>query len=285
MNSRLGSLLAFLSASVTGCITSTPNASSAGTVAAPSQPSGPAYVWPNGAIAAVSLTYDDAIPSQLDNAVPALARHGIVATFFLTGSSPTLQGSPERYRDLVKAGHELASHTMTHPCDRGLSFVQPGMALQDFDQARMEVELAESTKQLRDLGQGGPLSFAYPCGSTWLGEKRTSYVPSIEKSFVAARGVNGSVVDPRRPRLFDVPSVMGNTSAVGLTSWVDSAISSGGWVVFTFHGVAGDYLSVDANAHEALLSYLEQHAKTVWTERFGTVAQYVAAHATPPRAK
>jgi peptidoglycan/xylan/chitin deacetylase (PgdA/CDA1 family) len=279
MNSRLRSLLAFLSAGVTGCLSSTPHDAGAGAVTTPSHTSGPAYVWPNGATAAVSLTYDDAIPSQLDNAAPALARHGLLATFFLTGSSPTVQGSPERYRDLLKAGHELASHTMTHPCDRGLGL--PGMALQDFDQAQMQAELEESTKQLRDLGQSGPLSFAYPCGSTWLGEKRTSYMPLVEKSFLAARGVSGSVVDPRRPRLFDVPSVMGNTSAAALTSWVESAIASGGWVVFTFHGVGGDYLSVDASAHEALLSYLEQHEQTVWTERFGTVAQYVAARLTP----
>ncbi|MES1179344.1 MAG: hypothetical protein ABUL62_33820 [Myxococcales bacterium] len=54
-----------------------------------------------------------------------------------------------------------------------------------------------------------------------------------------------------------------------------------GWVVFTFHGVAGDYLPVEASAHEALLGYLEQHQPAVWTERFGAVAQYVAAHAAP----
>ncbi len=239
----------------------------------------PAIPWPNGATAAVSLTYDDAIQSQLDNAVPALAKHGLVATFFLTGASPILRGSPEKYRALLKAGHELGSHTMNHPCDRALSFVQPGMALQDYDQARMDAELAESIQQLHDLGQPAPLSFAYPCGSTWIGETHTSYVPSIEKSFVAARGVSGSVVDPTQARLFDVPSVMGNASAEALTAWVDRALESGGWVVFTFHGVAGDYLPVAAAAHEALLAYLEAHKRTVWTERFGTVAQFVAAHA------
>src|ERR1700760_3118953 len=34
--------------------------------------------------AAVSLTYDDALASQLDVAVPDLDRHGLLGTFFLT---------------------------------------------------------------------------------------------------------------------------------------------------------------------------------------------------------
>jgi len=239
----------------------------------------PAIDWPNGARAAVSLTYDDALRSQLDHAVPALRKHGLFGTFFLTGSSPVLQGSPESYRALGRAGHELGAHTMHHPCDRKLSFVQPGMSLQDYDSARMENELAENIAQLRDLGQQGPLSFAYPCGSTWLGDPPTSYVPSIEKWFVAARGVSRGIVDPAHPRLFEVASVMGDLGAGALIGWVERAIESGGWLVFTFHGVEGEQLSVDASAHEALLAYLQENKAQVWTERFGPVARYVRAHA------
>ncbi len=272
--------MAFVGALLSGCLTEAAHAPPAPAPA----PSGAPYAWPSGASAAVSLTYDDAIPSQLEHAVPALARHGLVATFFLTGTSPTLQGSPERYRALLAAGHELASHTMTHPCDRALGFMKSGMALQDFDQARMDAELVESVQQLRDLGQTGPLSFAYPCGSTWLGEAHASYIPAIERSFSAARGVHPSLVDPRHAPLFDVPSIMGNTDAATLTTWVEQAVASHQWLVFTFHGVDGDHLSVTASAHEALLKYLEQHKQTIWTERFGTVAHYIATH-TPSSPK
>jgi peptidoglycan/xylan/chitin deacetylase (PgdA/CDA1 family) len=192
-----------------------------------------------------------------------------------------LSASPERYRALVQAGYELGAHTMSHPCDRSFSFVKAGFALQDYDLPRMQAELTENVKQLQDLGQKAPFSFAYPCGSTWLGEAHTSYVPLIEQLFIAARGVNGRVADPNRDSLFEVPSPMGNTSGAELTSWVARALSANGWVVFTFHGVAGDYLTVSADAHEALLGYLEQHKSSVWTERFGTVASYVKAQRTP----
>ena len=282
MNAPLQLLVTCLGVALVGCVSraasAPPQAAAAPTPTPTPTPSPPAFTWPNGASAAVSLTYDDAIPSQLDNAAPALARHGLLATFFLTGTSATLKAAPERFRALVEAGHELGSHTMTHPCDRALDFVRPGMALQDFDQARMERELEDSVKQLRELGQTGPLTFAYPCGSTWLGEARTSYVPSIERSFSAARGVEPSLADPRSTPLFEVPSVMGDRDAATLTSWVERALSSHGWLVFTFHGVAGDHLAVSESAHEALLGYLEQHKQSIWTERFGTVASYVAAH-------
>jgi peptidoglycan/xylan/chitin deacetylase (PgdA/CDA1 family) len=241
-----------------------------------------AFVWPRGTRAAVSLTYDDAIQSQIDNAVPALAKHGLVATFFLTGTSPYLQANPDVYRGLVAAGHELGSHTMYHPCDRAQSWVKPGFALQDYDLARMKKELADNIQQLKDFGQKEPFSFAYPCGSTWLGETRINYTPLVEQAFVAARGVGSSVADPSTVSLFNVPSPMGNQSGPDLTAWVDRALSSGGWVVFVFHGVAGDYLDVKADAHEALLSYLDAHKTSIWTERFGAVASYIKAQKATP---
>ena len=274
------SILAYFAAgALSGCLTATPTEPRTDGVAPSAARASGAdhFVWPHATRAAVSLTYDDALESQLDNAVPALARHGLAATFFVTGRSEVLKASPERYRALAQAGHELGAHTMYHPCDRSLGFVKPGFALQDYDLPRMRAELNENLEELRDLGQKPPFSFAYPCGSTWLGTDHASYVPLIEQLFVAARGVNGEVSDPARDTLLDVPSPMGNISGRALTSWVERALSVGGWVVFTFHGVGGDYLPVQADAHEALLAYLEQHETSVWTERFGSVASYVKA--------
>jgi peptidoglycan/xylan/chitin deacetylase (PgdA/CDA1 family) len=272
MNSRSSALGALLACLLPGCLTAAPRADDSGTSP---HTKGAEFGWPHGARAAVALTYDDAIPSQLTNAVPALAKHGLLATFFITGSSPTLEAAPAAFRELVKAGHELGSHTIHHPCDRALGFPKPGCALQDYDQARMAAELADSVQLLRELGQSQPFSFAYPCGSTWLGETHESYVPSVARLFLAARGVTPRVADPARVSLSEVPSAMGNTNAGDLISWVERALAGGGWIVFTFHGVAGDHLAVSADAHEALLSYLEQRKSSVWTERFGTIAEYV----------
>ncbi|HXX65636.1 MAG TPA: polysaccharide deacetylase family protein [Polyangiaceae bacterium] len=240
---------------------------------------GARFSWPNGALAAVSLTYDDAIPTDLDVARPALDRHGLRATFFLTGSSPEVAKRADEWKALGRQGHELASHTMFHPCDRSFAWVKRGFALQDYDLDRMDRELQDSLALLRTLGaERGPYTFAYPCGSTWIGEGRTSYVGLTEKYFLASRGLGGTVADPRTDPLASIPAVSGDgKSGAELIAMVRAAVERSGWLVLVFHGVGGDYLTVDAGAHDALLAYLDANRSTVWTDTFGAVAARIAA--------
>src|SRR5436190_17053286 len=77
--------------------------------------------WPNGARAAIVLTYDDAVASQLDNAIPALDSAGLKGTFFL---SNVRQADVERWKAAAASGHELANHTLNHPCLAG-TFAMP----------------------------------------------------------------------------------------------------------------------------------------------------------------
>ncbi len=53
-------------------------AASALAAAAPTSP----FPWPHGAKAAVSLAYDDALDSQLDNPLPALDRSGLKGSLY-----------------------------------------------------------------------------------------------------------------------------------------------------------------------------------------------------------
>src|SRR5688572_16273847 len=63
---------------------------------------------------AVTLTYDDALPSQLTTAAPSLRTHGLKATFFLTD----VRSNQTPWAALIADGHELASHTFKHPCPK-----------------------------------------------------------------------------------------------------------------------------------------------------------------------
>lgn len=241
--------------------------------------SGASFSWPSAARAAVSLTYDDAIATDLDVARPALERHGLRATFFLTGSSPQIAQRTDEWKALGREGHELASHTMFHPCDRSNAWVKRGFALQDYDLDRMDRELQDSLALLKALGAGrGPYTFAYPCGSTWVGEAQTSYVALTEKYFLASRGIGGAIADPRTDPLTNVPAILGDgKSGPQLVALVRAAVERSGWLVLVFHGVGGDYLTVDAAAHDELLTYLDANRMTVWTDTFGAVAARVAS--------
>ena len=41
------------------------------------------FNWPNNKTAAVSLAYDDALDSQIDNAIPALKKYNFKGSFYL----------------------------------------------------------------------------------------------------------------------------------------------------------------------------------------------------------
>src|ERR1700750_2375559 len=70
--------------------------------------------WPDHKKAVIILTYDDALHSQLNVAIPQLDSAGLKGTFFLTGDI-NAQTIPQ-WRKANKKGHELANHTVFHPC-------------------------------------------------------------------------------------------------------------------------------------------------------------------------
>ena len=74
---------------------------------------------------AVSLSYDDAVPSQLDHAIPALDATGLKGTFYLSLNAPTIGARLDEWRAAAAAGHELGNHAVFHPCRASL----PGQRL------------------------------------------------------------------------------------------------------------------------------------------------------------
>jgi peptidoglycan/xylan/chitin deacetylase (PgdA/CDA1 family) len=221
--------------------------------------------WPNGAEAAVSLTYDDALSSQLEFAVPALDQAGLKATFFLSG------GNIGAFARLVGTGHELASHTLHHPCNADLAAL---------DAAAMSQELDAGDAAVKALGVSGRLTFAYPCGKRQM-KAGESYIPLVQERFRAARGVAGVVAEPAHVDLFSVPALFPPSSSDGsdVVGFIEGARASHGWAVIGIHGVteAGEYLQFPKAAHDELLAYLKEHSTQVWTAPFGAVADAVLA--------
>jgi peptidoglycan/xylan/chitin deacetylase (PgdA/CDA1 family) len=242
-----------------------------------SRDAGPRFEWPRATRAAVSVTYDDAVPSQRGTAATQLAAEQLAGTFFLTGSSPDLARHRSRWQALREAGHELASHTMHHPCDVAHAWVPVGYAVQDYTLPRMQAELEQTIELLQGLGVSSPPTFAYPCGETHVGTPPQSYVPLVRRLFLAARGVEPRVADPASCDLHNVPAHDGAKTAAELIALVDQAQAEGGWLVLLFHGVGADHLPVSAEAHAALLGHLAERRDSVWTERFGAVAAHVRA--------
>src|SRR5699024_6062351 len=72
------------------------------------------FSWPEGNTMALSLSFDDGRTSNLENGIPLLNEYGVQATFFLVPSR--VKKNLEGWKSAAKQGHEMANHTMNHPC-------------------------------------------------------------------------------------------------------------------------------------------------------------------------
>jgi len=235
--------------------------------------------WPDGAQAAVTLAYDDALDSQLDHAIPALERAGLKGSFYLQLSSPTVRSRLAEWRAAARRGHELGNHTLFHQCsgarpDRDWVSAQRDLDTTTVAQMRDQVVLANA--MLHAIDGRTERTFTAPCGEALASGH--DYVAGIAGEFVAAKvGVAGAAtiawraIDP-----YAVPSVAPvNLSGRQMIDMVKQAGAEGALVNFTFHGVGGDYLAVSAQAHAELLAFLAANRKLYWTDTFLNIMKHV----------
>jgi peptidoglycan/xylan/chitin deacetylase (PgdA/CDA1 family) len=153
----------------------------------------------------VAVTFDDGFRNQLDNAAPLLGEHGFSGCFFLVTS---LVGAPadearrfarERLHlplpveplgwagaeRLLELGHEIGSHTRSHP------------ELTTLDDGSLADELGASRDELtRRLG--GARHFSVPYGDRRRFSERVgeaARAAGYESCATAIRGLNASALD------------------------------------------------------------------------------------------
>lgn len=236
------------------------------------------FPWPGGAKAAVSLSYDDALPSQLDHALPALNAHGLKATFYLTLASPTVALRLAEWRQAAALGHELGNHTLFHPCSRaapGRDWVAPHRDLDKISVAAMREEVVLANAYLHAIDGKLERTFTAPCGD--LLASGQPYLPAIKSAVTAIKSrVGGVVPDMATLDPYDVSSAMPDgLSGAQLIAIVQQAAARGTLASLTFHGVGGDYLSVSQEAHTALLTHLAMNRDVYWVESFVRVMEFV----------
>jgi beta-glucanase (GH16 family) len=243
------------------------------------------FAWPNGARAAVSLAYDDAIDSQLDHAIPDLDRYGLKGSFYLQLSSPSVQKRMAEWRAAARRGHELGNHSLFHQCahskpDR--SWVQPQRDLDTTTPAQMRDQVELANTMLQAIDGATERTYTVPCGDRLAAGK--DYVDGLRTAFVAIKSGEGSGVIDSMARLdpWAVPVLAPvGLSGQELIAIVKRAEAKGTMVNFTFHGIGGDYLTTSNEAHRELLAYLAAHRKTVWTDTFLNLMRHVKAQQAP----
>lgn len=230
--------------------------------------------------AAVVLTYDDALNVHLDHAVPALDSLQLKGTFFLTAASPAFTKRLGEWEKVAANKHELANHTLFHPCDGsqpGRSFVTPDYDLATYSVRRITDEIRMTNAVLQALDGKQERTFAYPCGDTKV--DGASYIDSLKHNLVAARGVHGEMIPSKATDLYNVGSYMINgQTGEELIELVKKAMQTNSMIVFLFHGVGGEHsLNVSLDAHRKLLRFLKANEKKIWNPTFIEAAKYIKA--------
>lgn len=238
----------------------------------------PDFSWPAGARAAVILAYDDALGSQLDNAIPALNRYGFKGSFYLTLSSDTVRNRLDEWRLAAGQGHELGNHTLFHQCsgskpDR--EWVEPHEDLDVISADELVEQILLASTMLHAIDGQTERTFTAPCGD--LEAAGENYVERIESEFVAIKAYSGGVT-PDMATL-DLYALGGfspkEVSGEQLISVVKEAARKGTMANFTFHGIGGDYLAISSQAHEELLQYLSDNSEVYRVDTLLNIMKYV----------
>jgi peptidoglycan/xylan/chitin deacetylase (PgdA/CDA1 family) len=237
------------------------------------------FAWPAGRLAAIALTYDDALQSDLDVAIPQLQAAGFRGTFFLKADN-VFPRDIARWRAASLAGHELGNHSVNHPCPRAMLPGRDHYATESYDAEIMLTEIRVNNALLAAIDGDRPRTYSYPCSQSLVGGR--DYIPALRTSGIIRYARNGGdawrsiVSDMAALDPLNVPSwgPVDHPDGAALIAYVERVRASGGFGVLQFHGVGGDYLEVSAEAHRQLLAYLRAHPE-IWVARFQDLMDHV----------
>lgn len=237
----------------------------------------PAFAWPSGVRGALSLTFDDSRPSQVEVGVPLFNRFGVRATFYV--QPDVVRKRQDAWQRAVAEGHEAGGHTITHPCTCNFCF--SGSGLEEMTLAQMESELVESNTQIEKLVGVRPVSFAYPCGQKFVGrgEGLRSYVPLVARHYLTGRGWRDEYFNaPDRCDLAQLAGIeFDGVDFEQVRSQLVEAAQTGNWLVLAGHDVGEDprRQMTKISTLEAICTYCKDPANGIWLDTVGAIGAYI----------
>jgi peptidoglycan/xylan/chitin deacetylase (PgdA/CDA1 family) len=212
--------------------------------------------WRHGRQAAFVMMFDDGCPSHLERVVPALHERSLVGTFYLNPGAHWHDADGWQ-RVAATTAMELANHTLHH---RGAE--NAAQAEEEIAACQRIVLALHPRRKIPRL-----LSFVYPGGTPWQ-------VSEADKAAMLARH-----------HLVVRPSTAGRVGGIHLKTGpeliqvMDDALAAHAAGTVSFHGVGGDWLSVDGDAFVALIDALAENRSRLWVTDPVALHKYEAERA------
>jgi peptidoglycan/xylan/chitin deacetylase (PgdA/CDA1 family) len=240
------------------------------------------FCWPEGKRAAISLTFDDARISQVENGLPILDEYSAKATFYV--SIGRFEERLDAWKRAVANGHEIGNHSLTHPCSGNFPFARK-RALENHDLHMMRDELKEASNIIERLIGLRPVSFAYPCGQKFVGrgQNAKSYVPLVAKEFQSGRGWMDEWAND--PTFCDMAQLMGveldGKDFEHLKGLIDRTRVNGGWLIFCGHEIGKQgRQTTRSSTLRAICEYAQDPVNGLWLDTVKAVALHIRKQRT-----
>ncbi len=240
--------------------------------------------WPDGQTAAVSLTYDDGLPCHFETVAPAHEAAGLRATFYVPIFDSVIRYR-DRWRELASHGHEIGNHSLFHPClrDPGREWLDPAYDLHSYTPRRWKEEMAVANDALHQIDGLSERTFGNTCYDITIGPASDPVLLEtlMPPFFSAARGQQAATpVDLDHLNRYN----LGTKDIDYLTfeqvrADIEAAAASGGWVIFTMHGIGeGTHrLFVDSQEHARLVQWLGENRSRIWTAPLRDVVRHLTS--------
>jgi hypothetical protein len=185
--------------------------------------------------AAMSYTFDDSQPSQIDH-YPALKAQRVRVTYYINPVANWYPNFDATWKDAVAQGSEIGNHT-THHCKAAeLTDNDPNTCPAGLGSAGAEFDDTNTYIRTK-FGQSGVWTAAYPFGDT-------DYKAAAASRFFVARGVwpgmvaSGTGSDALNLPLAPIPGDSSSPDGHPVSAFntaVDNALGQGKWMIYLFH--------------------------------------------------
>lgn len=217
--------------------------------------------WKGFAEAAITYTFDDATSNQYSIAIPLLDEFGFAGTFY-----PVVNWNPdwEEFQRAVHQGHEIGSHTLSHPHLSTLSYNEQ---IRELLLSQESINAHITGEQCRTIAY----SYCDPSADSLT-----------RKYYLAARNCQGRTEKSTPDDFMNISSIVCGEQGRILTAeqFEDiafSAAASGGWNVFLLHGIDDDggYSPLSSTVLRSSLEFFDLNRNRFWVSNFVNVVRYI----------
>ncbi|OYW85820.1 hypothetical protein B7Z17_01605, partial [Candidatus Saccharibacteria bacterium 32-49-10] len=173
----------------------------------------------------ITMTFDDGHEDNATTALPILNQYGLKTTQCFATSF--IEGKTQQVIDGVlafhKSGHEVCSHTVSHPFLTGTSA------------SNLSYELQHSQQYLQSITGQPVRNFASP-----YGDYDSRVVNEIKKYYGSHRSVDEGYNSKDNLNIYNlrVQNVLDTTSADQVKVWIEKARANNTWLILVYHRVA-----------------------------------------------